>query len=153
MTESQVQFKTWMCLICGFVYDEAAGLPDEGIAPGTRWDDVPMNWTCPECGARKDDFEMVPGADITVTTASPNDRGDGHLYLGRDESRRENLLVEPAVDVLAVALGGHALGGDGNPVEHRDIRAEPYLALAVTSAVLDVKPADDPTSPALASAR
>jgi len=59
MTENAVQFKTWMCLICGFVYDEAAGLPDEGIAPGTRWDDVPMNWTCPECGARKEDFEMV----------------------------------------------------------------------------------------------
>ena len=59
MTDTQVQFKTWMCLICGFIYDEAAGLPDEGIAPGTRWDDVPMNWTCPECGARKEDFEMV----------------------------------------------------------------------------------------------
>ena len=51
--------KTWMCLICGWIYDEAAGLPEEGIAPGTRWEDVPMNWTCPECGARKDDFEMV----------------------------------------------------------------------------------------------
>lgn len=53
------EFKTWMCLICGWVYDEAAGAPDEGIAPGTRWADVPFNWTCPECGARKDDFEMV----------------------------------------------------------------------------------------------
>jgi rubredoxin len=52
-------FKTWMCLICGWIYDEAAGLPEEGIAPGTRWEDVPMNWTCPECGARKEDFEMV----------------------------------------------------------------------------------------------
>jgi len=30
-----------------------------GIAPGTRWEDIPMNWTCPECGARKEDFEMV----------------------------------------------------------------------------------------------
>lgn len=48
-----------MCLICGFIYDEAAGLPDEGIAPGTRWEDVPPNWTCPECHARKEDFEMV----------------------------------------------------------------------------------------------
>ena len=38
---------------------EEKGLPDEGIAPGTRWEDVPMNWTCPECGARKEDFEMV----------------------------------------------------------------------------------------------
>jgi rubredoxin len=52
-------YKTWMCLICGWIYDEAAGLPDEGIAPGTRWEQVPMNWTCPECGARKEDFEMV----------------------------------------------------------------------------------------------
>eukprot|EP01030_Chromulinospumella_sphaerica_P014957 gene14957-14756_t len=48
-----------MCLICGWIYDEQAGLPDEGIAPGTRWADVPMNWSCPECGARKDDFEMA----------------------------------------------------------------------------------------------
>ena len=53
------EYKTWMCLICGWIYDEQAGLPDEGIAAGTRWEDVPMNWTCPECGARKEDFEMV----------------------------------------------------------------------------------------------
>jgi rubredoxin len=51
--------RTWICLICGFVYDEAAGLPDEGIPPGTRWTDIPPNWTCPECGARKEDFEMA----------------------------------------------------------------------------------------------
>ncbi|HEY7743148.1 MAG TPA: rubredoxin [Burkholderiales bacterium] len=57
-TETRV-YRTYMCLICGFIYDEAAGLPDEGIAPGTCWEDVPVNWTCPECGARKEDFEMV----------------------------------------------------------------------------------------------
>ena len=51
--------KTWMCLICGWIYDEAQGDPEHGIAPGTAWADVPMNWTCPECGARKEDFEMV----------------------------------------------------------------------------------------------
>lgn len=51
--------KTYMCLICGFIYDEAKGLPEEGIPAGTRWESVPVNWTCPECGARKDDFEMV----------------------------------------------------------------------------------------------
>jgi rubredoxin len=59
MTDSQVKYRTWMCLVCGFVYDEEKGLPDEALAPGTRWEDVPMNWTCPECGARKEDFEMV----------------------------------------------------------------------------------------------
>ena len=51
--------KTWMCLICGWIYDEEQGAPDEGIPAGTPWEQVPMNWTCPECGARKDDFEMV----------------------------------------------------------------------------------------------
>jgi rubredoxin len=51
--------RTWMCLICGWIYDEAAGDPEHGIAPGTAWADVDMNWTCPECGARKEDFEMV----------------------------------------------------------------------------------------------
>jgi rubredoxin len=59
VNEQKIQYRTWMCLICGFVYDEEKGLPEEGIAPGTRWEDVPMNWTCPECGARKEDFEMV----------------------------------------------------------------------------------------------
>lgn len=53
------EFKTWMCLICGWVYEEKNGLPEEGIPAGTRWTDVPMNWTCPECGARKEDFEML----------------------------------------------------------------------------------------------
>ncbi len=51
--------RTWMCLICGWVYDEEAGLPEEGIPPGTKWDDVPPNWVCPECGARKEDFELM----------------------------------------------------------------------------------------------
>ncbi len=51
--------KTWMCLICGWIYDEDVGAPEHGIAAGTPWAAVPMNWTCPECGARKEDFEMV----------------------------------------------------------------------------------------------
>src|SRR5690348_17780614 len=51
--------KKYMCLICGWIYDEEVGSPEDGIAPGTRWEDVPPNWTCPECGARKGDFELV----------------------------------------------------------------------------------------------
>jgi rubredoxin len=51
--------KAYMCVICGYVYDEARGVPDQGIAPGTKWADVPENWTCPDCGASKADFEMV----------------------------------------------------------------------------------------------
>jgi rubredoxin len=53
------KMKTWICVVCGFVYDEAAGLPDDGIAPGTRWADVPADWACPDCGVAKADFEMA----------------------------------------------------------------------------------------------
>jgi rubredoxin len=51
--------KRYMCLVCGLVYDEEQGWPDDDIAPGTKWEDVPMTWVCPECGAGKEDFEMV----------------------------------------------------------------------------------------------
>ncbi|MEK6593981.1 MAG: rubredoxin [Pseudomonadota bacterium] len=39
----------WQCVSRGFVYDETAGLPQEGIAPGTRWQDIPENWICSDC--------------------------------------------------------------------------------------------------------
>lgn len=51
--------KQYMCVICGFIYDEAKGWPDDNIASGTKWEDVPDDWICPECGATKQDFEMV----------------------------------------------------------------------------------------------
>ncbi|KAB7549407.1 rubredoxin [Verminephrobacter sp. Larva24] len=54
-----IDSKTWMCLICGWIYDEAEGAPEHGIAANTAWEQGPMNWTCPECGARKEDFEMI----------------------------------------------------------------------------------------------
>lgn len=54
-----VPYKQWQCELCSFFYDEAAGLPEEGIAPGTRWADVPETWTCPDCSAVKSDFQMM----------------------------------------------------------------------------------------------
>ena len=50
--------KMYICIICGWVYDEKEGWPEEGIVPGTKWEDVPDDWVCPDCGASKDDFEM-----------------------------------------------------------------------------------------------
>ena len=52
-------FKQWVCVICGWVYDEAAGAPDDGLAPGTRWADVPDEWRCPLCDVGKEDFALV----------------------------------------------------------------------------------------------
>jgi rubredoxin-NAD+ reductase len=47
-----------MCAVCGWIYEEAKGLPEEGIPPGTRWEEIPNDWRCPECGVSKADFEM-----------------------------------------------------------------------------------------------
>ncbi len=51
--------KTYQCIVCGFVYDESAGDPEHGLKAGTAWADVPADWTCPECGVAKSDFEMI----------------------------------------------------------------------------------------------
>ncbi len=52
-------YRKYVCLICGYIYDEALGSPAEGIPAGTRWEDVPSDWRCPECGASKGDFELL----------------------------------------------------------------------------------------------
>ena len=49
--------KKYVCTVCGYVYDEAEGAPDEGIEPRTKWEDIPEDWTCPMCGASKSEFE------------------------------------------------------------------------------------------------
>ena len=47
----------YVCNVCGYIYDEIAGDIDSGIAPGTKWEDVPDDWVCPICGAGKSEFE------------------------------------------------------------------------------------------------
>jgi rubredoxin len=51
----------WMCESCGMIYDPAAGDPDGGVAPGTPFEDIPSDWFCPVCGARKADFVLYEG--------------------------------------------------------------------------------------------
>ena len=58
MSEAE-PYKTYQCGTCGYIYDEAEGLPAEGFPPGTRWADIPDTWVCPDCGMAKSQFEMV----------------------------------------------------------------------------------------------
>lgn len=58
---SNPPYRKWMCVVCGHIYDEALGAPEDGIAPGTRWDNVPDTWTCPDCGVTKEDYEPYEG--------------------------------------------------------------------------------------------
>ena len=47
------------CLVCGYIYDPGKGDPDNGIVPGTSFEQLPETWVCPECGAPKDQFEKI----------------------------------------------------------------------------------------------
>lgn len=49
----------WECTVCGYVYDPEEGDPENGVAPGTAFEDVPDDWVCPDCGASKDLFEPI----------------------------------------------------------------------------------------------
>ena len=51
--------KKYVCNVCGYVYDPAAGDTDYGISPGTSFEDLPDSWKCPACGVMKDDFTLL----------------------------------------------------------------------------------------------
>ncbi len=53
-------FRRWVCDACGYIYDEAKGDPDSGLAPGTRYEQIPEDWQCPLCGLRKSDLRLLP---------------------------------------------------------------------------------------------
>ena len=86
----------WECIVCGLIYDEKEGWPEDGIAPGTKWEDVPDDWTCPDCGVGKEDFELIPGSDEGV---------------GAEES--EESAASGEVNARSVVVIGSGLAGYG----------------------------------------
>ena len=60
--------KQMVCSVCSYTYDEAKGIPEAGIAPGTRWEDLPADWKCPWCGASKDAFREKKDPSAEKTT-------------------------------------------------------------------------------------
>lgn len=58
MKEKQIM-KKYECTVCHWVYDPEVGDPDNGIAPGTPFEQISEDWTCPLCGVSKEDFEVV----------------------------------------------------------------------------------------------
>ncbi|MGF6779025.1 rubredoxin [Paraburkholderia sp. GAS334] len=54
-----IEYKSWVCLICGWIYNEEEGLPEEGIAAGTRFAEIPEDWRCPLCDVGKAEFAVV----------------------------------------------------------------------------------------------
>ena len=87
----------WECIVCGLIYDEKEGWPEDGIAPGTKWEDVPDDWTCPDCGVGKEDFELIPGSEDEDVPAD-----EAHTESTTDTSAR-------SVVVIGSGLAGYGL--------------------------------------------
>ena len=87
----------WECIVCGLIYDEKEGWPEDGIAPGTKWEDVPDDWTCPDCGVGKEDFELIPGSD------------DGDAEEASAETAASDDVSARSIVVIGSGLAGYGL--------------------------------------------
>ncbi|MEF9971568.1 MAG: rubredoxin [Oscillospiraceae bacterium] len=63
--------KKYVCSVCGYIYDEAQGIPEAGIPAGTKWEELPENWICPLCGAAKSEFKEQGGAEPAKKPVTP----------------------------------------------------------------------------------
>ncbi|RRH90366.1 rubredoxin [Variovorax beijingensis] len=86
-------FRQYICRACGLIYDEATGDPDSGLVPGTRFEDIPDDWSCPLCGVGKADFEIYVPQARAAQAGSPSHTGHG---------RRE----EPGVVIVGAGAAG-----------------------------------------------
>jgi len=68
--------KQYVCSVCGYVYDEAKGLPGSGIAPGTKFEDLPGDWVCPICRAGKTEFREKAATAAPVKVDAPTARSE-----------------------------------------------------------------------------
>lgn len=80
MSKDDHPFRRYLCIVCGLIYDEATGDPDGGLPPGTRYEDIPDDWVCPDCGVGKADFMLLEAsreqaAKPTQPIASPATHG------------------------------------------------------------------------------
>jgi rubredoxin-NAD+ reductase len=101
--DPDVDWKVWECTVCGFVYDEAQGMPEENIAPGTRWDDIPDDWACPDCGVAKADFRMIERARVETTAAN-------HSVPTADDAAKEAADADTApLVIVGSGMAGYSL--------------------------------------------
>lgn len=140
---SALEFRQFICRACGLVYDEAQGDPDSGLAPGTRFEDIPDDWACPLCGVTKQDFEaLLPNATgIGKRTASagnaPSADADRQASAngkpGRAHARITSLIRGSDSAGLVIVGGGTAGWALAEQVRARDA-TRPITLISACSA-------------------
>ncbi len=124
--------KKWLCVICGLIYDEALGWPDDGIVAGTRWEDVPEDWLCPECKVGKADFEMIEISEPVKAVAAS--------AVISTQPSKATPTTQPTAQPIVIIGSGHAGYGLAQALR----KADPQLDIRVLteeSGYLYAKPA------------
>ena len=84
-------YQKYICRICGFIYDEEFGDPDSGLAPGTRYADIPDDWTCPLCGVSKVDMILLGDFQQQARAASSVTQLYSHIKRPADAKQADML--------------------------------------------------------------
>ncbi len=96
---SDQPYRRYICIVCGYIYDEAEGDPDGDLPPGTRFEDIPEDWYCPICGVTKEDFELLEDAAPPAVDAAAASRG----AVGRTDDPEALVIVGAGVAAWSTA--------------------------------------------------
>jgi rubredoxin len=128
--------KKYVCSVCGFVYDEAVGYPEGGIAPGTKWEDIPDDWVCPLCGATKAEFDEQAEAVASDESQAPVEESMGamrELSFGELSALCSNLSKGCTKQYLPAEAGLF-----DQLSQYYQSRAEPVVGNAQVEALMDL---------------
>jgi rubredoxin-NAD+ reductase len=126
---SDSSFCRWICDACGFIYDESKGDPDSGLAPGTRYQDIPDDWQCPLCGLTKADLRLLPETPVAASPTRARKRVTG----GSSKSRG-------GADYAVIVGAGIAGWSAAEAIRRRDPEAK-LLLLSACEGLIYPKPA------------
>lgn len=132
MTESD--FRRYICEACGYIYDEAKGDPDSGLAPGTRYEAIPDDWQCPLCGMMKSDLRLLPDQPIAAKAPSTA------RAAGVTASAASGTALRGSAEHLVIVGAGVAGWSVAEAVRRRDPQ-RPVLLVAACDASVYPKPA------------
>lgn len=124
---SEGDYQRWVCDACGYIYDEAKGDPDSGLAPGTKYDDIPDDWYCPLCGLAKTDLRLLPEPVAVAPRKTSTTKAAGAKCKGGD-------------DYVVIIGGGIAAWSVAEAIRQEDAE-KPILMVSACTACVYPKPA------------
>jgi rubredoxin---NAD+ reductase len=131
-----LEFRRFLCKACGLIYDEALGDPDSGLAPGTRFEDIPDDWMCPICGVGKGDFELCVPAKKTDRQLASN-------YIATSRQYRPIVIAGAGIAGWAVAQSLRDHGCDEQIVMISACNGDRYHKPQISVACASGKSPDD----------